>query len=115
MCLIEKDHGPKYLAKGVGKGIIGLFTKPIGSIFDGMSVSLDSIRRFAQSGRSTEYSTRLPRHLLTEVAILPFSNYQAEGFEIMRDLQNDNIALNESYWAHIYSKYQGFLLVITDK
>lgn len=45
--------------------------------------------------------------------ILPFSTYQAHGYEILRDLQNDDIATDELYWAHIFIDKK--LLFITDK
>ncbi len=49
-------------------------------------------------------------------AILPYSEYQAKGYEILRDLENDNIALNERYWAHIFygTKKNDSLIFITD-
>ncbi len=97
---------------GVGKGMIGLFAKPLGSMFDGVSITLDGLKRFAQSGSESVMNTRLPRHLLSNVAILPYSSYQADGYEILRDLQNDNIALNERYWAHLF--FDKKLLFITD-
>ena len=87
---------------GVGKGLAGLFAKPIGSVFDSISITLDGLKRFAQSGSESIVNTRLPRHLINELAILPYSEYQAKGYEILRDLQNDNIALGEKYWAHIF-------------
>ena len=61
---------------------------------------------------------RLPRHLMKDIPIIPFSEYLAEGYEILRDLQNDNIAINEAYWAHLFfsarRKYSEMLYFITD-
>ena len=59
---------------------------------------------------------RLPRHLIKDVPILPFSEYLAEGYEILRDLQNDNIAVQEGYWAHLFftNKKTDILYFITD-
>ncbi len=117
----ETKNGTSGVFKGLGKGCIGLFTKPIGSIFDGISQTLDGLKRFSQSGSEQIVNFRLPRYLLNEVAILPYSEYQARGYEILRDLQNDDIALEESYWAHIFIdtkmkiKNSKFLLFITDR
>lgn len=34
---------------------------------------------------------------------MPYSEYLAKGFEILRDLQNDNIAeADEAYWSHMF-------------
>lgn len=112
----EKKNGSGGVAAGVGKGLLGLFAKPVGSVFDGISISLDGLKRFAQAGLETVINTRLPRHLIHEVAILPYSEYQAQGYEILRDLQNDNMALNENYWAHMFYgfKKNATLIFITD-
>lgn len=87
---------------GLGKGVVGLFAKPFGSVFDGISISLDGIKRFSQSGSESITNVRLPRHLISDVAIFPYSDYLAKGYEILRDLQNDKIAVFEVYWAHYY-------------
>ena len=36
----ERKNGVKGVVKGVGKGFVGLFAKPMSSIFDGISQSL---------------------------------------------------------------------------
>ncbi|CAF0714006.1 unnamed protein product [Brachionus calyciflorus] len=112
----EGKKGTKGVFVGMGKGFVGLFAKPVGSIFDGVSLTLDGIKRFAQSAEPIT-NVRLPRHLINDVSILPYSEYQAEGYEILRDLQNDDIALDEFYWAHLFivNKYvKSTLLFITD-
>jgi hypothetical protein len=88
----------------------------MGSLFDGLSLSLDGLKRFAQSGSETVVNVRLPRHLINDVPILPYSKYQAEGYEILRDLQNDNIAIQEVYWTHLFvdSKKIQILYFVTD-
>ena len=81
-----------------------------------MSLSLDGLKRFAQSGSEQTSSMRLPRHLIQDVPIQPFSEYLAQGYEILRDLQNDNIAIEEIYWAHLHFKDRNkeILFFITD-
>ena len=102
---------------GLGKGVVGLFAKPFGSVFDGISIFLDGIKRFSQSGSESITNVRLPRHLISDVAIFPYSGYLAKGYEILRDLQNDKIAVFEVYWAHVFSnlnKKSTKLIFITD-
>ena len=51
------------------------------------------------------------------MAIFPYSDYLAKGYEILRDLQNDKIAVFEVYWAHVFSnlnKKSTKLIFITD-
>lgn len=100
----------------MGKGLAGFVSKPVGSIFDGVSLTLDGLKRFALSGSEPIANIRLPRHLVNDVSILPYSGYQARGYEILRDLQNDDIALDECYWAHLFiqNKHNRSLLFITD-
>ena len=69
------------------------------------------------SGSEQVTTIRLPRYLINDIAILPYSEYQARGYEILRDLQNDNIAVNDNYWAHLFfshKKKSSLLLFITD-
>jgi vacuolar protein sorting-associated protein 13A/C len=74
--------GFKGVFKGIGKGLTGFFTKPMSSVFDGVSITFDGIKRHSQSGDETVQQIRLPRHLLSNVAILPFSEYQSMGYEV---------------------------------
>lgn len=112
----ERKRGFTGLLKGIGKGTLGLVAKPIGSLFDGASLTLEGIQRLAQSGSNVVTQKRLPRHLLQNMGIQPYSEYQAQGYEILRDLQNDDIAVGEVYWAHIFldNKKQKTLIFITD-
>ena len=59
---IEGRNGPKGLIKGVGQGLLGVFVKPMGSLFDGLSLSLDGLKRFAMSGSEQIVNGRLPCH-----------------------------------------------------
>lgn len=114
--LQERKRGTKGFIAGMGKGLAGFVSKPVGSVFDGVSISLDGLKRFALSGSEPVTNIRLPRHLVNDISILPYSAYQAKGYEILRDLQNDNIALEEFYWAHLFvqNKRRKSLLFITD-
>ena len=66
---IKANPGPKGLVKGVGKGFAGFFTKPLSSLFDGVSITLDGLKRFSQSGAEVVRHTRLPRHLINRIVI----------------------------------------------
>ena len=61
---LERKNGPAGIMRGMGKGCLGLFVKPIGSLFDGVSLSLDGIKRISQSGSEKTENIRLPRHLI---------------------------------------------------
>lgn len=114
--LKESKRGTRGVFTGMGKGFAGFVSKPIGSVLDGVSLTLDGLKRFALSGSEPITNIRLPRHLVNDVSILPYSGYQAKGYEILRDLQIDDIALDEFYWAHLFvqNKRRRTLLFITD-
>lgn len=63
----ERNRGAKGILTGLGKGVAGLFAKPVGAVFDGISLSLDSLKRSSQTGFEAISSVRLPRHLINEV------------------------------------------------
>lgn len=63
----ERMRGAKGILTGLGKGVAGLFAKPVGAVFDGVSLSLDSLKRSSQSGSDAIANVRLPRHLINEV------------------------------------------------
>ncbi len=48
----------------MGTGFLGLFVKPLGSVFDGVSMSLEGIKKVSQSGSKDTMNIRLPRHLI---------------------------------------------------
>lgn len=63
----ERNRGIKGIFTGLSKGVAGLFAKPVGSVFDGLSLSLDSLKRFSQAGSDSIANARLPRHLINDV------------------------------------------------
>jgi hypothetical protein len=63
----ERNRGFRALLKGTGKGLLGLLAKPIGSVFDGASITFDSLKRFSQSGAESIHQMRLPRHLIHDI------------------------------------------------
>lgn len=68
----ERNRGVKGIFTGLGKGVAGLFAKPVGSVFDGLSLSLDSLKRVSQAGSDTISNARLPRHLINDVVKISF-------------------------------------------
>jgi hypothetical protein len=54
----------------VGTGFLGLFVKPLGSVFDGVSMSLEGIKKVSQSGSKDTMNIRLPRHLIEKTVFI---------------------------------------------
>ena len=64
-----KARGPRGIFRGIGKGLLGFVAKPVGSLFDSLSLTLDGLKRFSQAGSEIILQTRLPRHLVSNGVI----------------------------------------------
>ena len=57
---VEQQGAPGFF-KGVGKGVAGVVVKPVGGVFDSVSVILDGFRRVTQYGTQRAERVRPPR------------------------------------------------------
>ncbi|UYV63297.1 hypothetical protein LAZ67_2003685 [Cordylochernes scorpioides] len=56
-----QQEGVEGFFKGIGKGLMGLITKPAGGVMDMVSMATDGIRRAAELGEHVVVRLRLPR------------------------------------------------------
>ncbi|WRT64162.1 uncharacterized protein IL334_001091 [Kwoniella shivajii] len=96
----EKE-GALGFTKGIGKGVVGLFTKPVVGVMDFVSSSTEGIRNtttvFDQSDLDR---VRLPRFISADGVLRPFSAREALGQSWLKDL-DAGAFFNDSYVAHI--------------
>ena len=94
-----KHGGALGFAKGLGKGFIGLVTRPTGGIVDFTSTTLDLVKRYDLSSsltiRSIGFSprtaqheeiirrVRYPRHVGRDGLVRPYIAHEAMGFYIL--------------------------------
>ncbi|EIW72804.1 hypothetical protein TREMEDRAFT_25659 [Tremella mesenterica DSM 1558] len=96
----EKD-GAAGFAKGVGKGVVGLFTKPVVGVMDFVSASTEGIRNTTTVFDQQELDrVRLPRFIATDGVLRPFSAREALGQSWLKDL-DAGAYFTESYVAHL--------------
>ncbi|CAF2764840.1 unnamed protein product [Rotaria sp. Silwood2] len=95
-----KESGATGFVKGLGKGFLGLVTRPTGGIVDFTSTSLDLIKRTAQQ-EETVHRVRYPRHIGRDGLVRPYISHEAVGFFILNRLANGKFAKSDTYVAHI--------------
>lgn len=107
----EKEGAAGFF-KGVGKGLLGLATKPVIGVFDLASNVSEGIRNtttvFDEAGLS---KVRFTRHVGRDGIVRPFNQTEALGLSWLRQLNNDRLS-NEDYLAH-YNITDEVALIIT--
>ncbi|CAF3386362.1 unnamed protein product [Rotaria sp. Silwood1] len=95
-----KESGASGFVKGLGKGFMGLVTRPTGGIVDFTSTSLDLIKRTAQQ-EELVHRIRYPRHIARDGLVRPYISHEAMGFFILNRLKEGKYAKSDTYVAHI--------------
>ncbi|CAF4006334.1 unnamed protein product, partial [Adineta steineri] len=95
-----KKNGALGFVKGLGKGFIGLATRPTGGVVDFASTSLDVIKRTAQQEEVVR-RVRYPRYVGRDGLVRPYISHEAMGFFILNKLENGKYAKTDTYVAHI--------------
>ncbi|KAF8078623.1 vacuolar protein sorting-associated protein 13, partial [Lyophyllum atratum] len=108
-----ESEGALGFFKGVGKGLVGVVTKPVIGVFDLASNVSEGIRNTTTVFDSPERErVRLPRHVSADGVLRPYSAREALGQYWMRDL-NNGAYRQESYIAHIYSTGDDSVVLLT--
>ncbi|CAF0869350.1 unnamed protein product [Rotaria sordida] len=100
-----KESGASGFVKGLGKGFLGLVTRPTGGIVDFTSTSLDLLKRTAQQ-EDIVRRVRYPRHVGRDGLVRPYIPHEAMGFYILNRLQEGKYAKSDTYIAHITCQIQ---------
>ncbi|WWC86271.1 uncharacterized protein L201_001144 [Kwoniella dendrophila CBS 6074] len=96
----EKE-GAIGFTKGIGKGFVGLFTKPVVGVMDFVSSSTEGIRNTTTVFDQTDLDrVRLPRFISSDGVLRPFSAREALGQSWLKDL-DAGAFFHDSYVAHI--------------
>ncbi|WVQ62160.1 uncharacterized protein L199_000298 [Kwoniella botswanensis] len=96
----EKE-GAIGFTKGIGKGFVGLFTKPVVGVMDFVSSSTEGIRNTTTVFDQTDLDrVRLPRFISADGVLRPFSAREALGQSWLKDL-DAGAFFHDSYVAHI--------------
>lgn len=99
--------------KGVGKGLVGVVTKPAVGVFDLASNVSEGIRNTTTVFDKPERDrVRLPRHVPSDGILVPFSAREALGQYWMKDLDN-GVYRKDAYVAHIDSPGSDNVILLT--
>ncbi|KAL4233205.1 hypothetical protein ACF0H5_007889 [Mactra antiquata] len=95
-----QEEGVEGFFKGVGKGIMGLLTKPAGGVFDMVSMAFDGLQRAAELENGVVHRMRKPRFINAYLGLRPYSKYQAVGANLLLNVNKGQFAKSDTYWAH---------------
>lgn len=98
----------------MGKGAVGLVTRPTAGVIDFASGSLDAVKRAAEIGDDV---TRLrpPRHFHNDGLIRCYNLQEAEGNKLLMELEKGKYASTDSYAYHKWIIARKDILLLTDK
>ncbi|XP_022100693.1 vacuolar protein sorting-associated protein 13A-like [Acanthaster planci] len=111
------DGGLKGFFKGIGKGLLGLLSKPAGSLVDGVTVILDGIERATELGENIVIRMRIPRFINPSVGLEPYSLYEAKGNSILHKIRRSDLYQTDVYFFHavVTSDSTPDVVLLTDK
>ncbi|GBN84202.1 Vacuolar protein sorting-associated protein 13 [Araneus ventricosus] len=95
-----QQEGVEGFFRGIGKGLLGLITKPAGGVMDMVSMAFDGIRRAAEMGESVVLRMRLPRYINPAEGLRPYSPYLSSGCHLLEQVSKGHYAETDVYWAH---------------
>ncbi|CAH1390226.1 unnamed protein product [Nezara viridula] len=97
---IQQHDGLEAFFRSVGKGLMGLLTKPSGGVVDCIAMATDGIKRAAETGEEFVLRTRQPRYLNPYLGVKPFSVYEACGKQLLMVMNKGHYADSDIYWIH---------------
>lgn len=107
------QEGPLGFFKGIGKGVVGLTTKPVIGVFDLASNVTEGIRNtttvFDQEGLER---VRLTRYIGRDGIVRPYSQREALGQFWLKQLDNGK-HFDEEYVAHLELQEQDVVVIVT--
>ncbi|XP_019641996.1 PREDICTED: vacuolar protein sorting-associated protein 13A-like [Branchiostoma belcheri] len=112
-----QQEGVEGFFKGIGKGLLGLFSRPVAGVFDMVSMSFDAVRRSAEVGHIVVHRQRVPRFINPETGLTPYSAYQAVGNTLLLNIERGKYAETDMYVAHaaVNTEQDEQMLLITDQ
>ncbi|GFR31245.1 vacuolar protein sorting-associated protein 13 [Trichonephila clavata] len=112
-----QQEGVEGFFRGIGKGLLGLITKPAGGVMDMVSMAFDGIRRAAEMGESVVLRMRLPRYINPAEGLRPYSPYLASGCHLLEQVSKGHYAETNVYWAHaaLTPQERTRVALVTDK
>ncbi|ELU14385.1 hypothetical protein CAPTEDRAFT_224867 [Capitella teleta] len=110
-----KQDGAAGFFKGVGKGLVGAFTRPASGVVDFASSSFEGIRRAAEMSDEV-HRQRPPRFIHKDGIIRAYSFQEAEGNDILQDTEKGKFGNSDQYLGYLYvTPDRKNILMVTDR
>ncbi|CAL4129216.1 unnamed protein product, partial [Meganyctiphanes norvegica] len=103
--------------RGVGRGIMGLITKPSLGVVDSVAMACDAIRRAVDLGYDVMVRSRPPRHISLYFPLRAYNIHEATGLALLTSLSLGRYASTDCYIAHapLSDSDRPDITLITDK
>ncbi|XP_043195714.1 vacuolar protein sorting-associated protein 13-like [Amphibalanus amphitrite] len=109
-----QEEGALGFVKGMGKGMVGLFTRPTSGVVDFASGSFDAVKRTMDQDEVTRL--RPARHFQADRIIRPYVRHEAEGAKTLLELEKGRYASTDTYVAHaICRPDRRLVFLLTDR
>ncbi|KAL1509353.1 hypothetical protein ABEB36_004107 [Hypothenemus hampei] len=109
-----KEQGVEGFFKGLGKGAVGLVTRPAAGLVDFASGSLDVVKRVTEVGEDT-LRLRPPRFLQADGLVRPYNTIEAEGHKLLIELNKGKFAATDIYVYHRVIIEKKEVVLLTNK
>ncbi|XP_042203320.1 vacuolar protein sorting-associated protein 13-like isoform X2 [Homarus americanus] len=109
-----KEEGFEGFFKGVGKGMVGLVTRPASGVIDFASGSFDAVMRAADATEEIE-RRRPARFIDADGVVGPYVNSFALGAKMLLELEKGRYAKTDLYVAHAHLTASKSILIATNK
>nr|CAD7395131.1 unnamed protein product [Timema poppensis] len=110
-----REEGIEGFFKGVGKGMMGLVTRPTAGVIDFASGSLDAVKRATEMGDEVT-RLRSPRFFQQDGLVRPYVKLEAEGNKLLHELDKGRYANTDVYVFHMnIVPGAKVVLMLTDK
>uniref|UniRef100_A0A0A9WWJ3 Vacuolar protein sorting-associated protein 13C n=2 Tax=Lygus hesperus TaxID=30085 RepID=A0A0A9WWJ3_LYGHE len=96
----QQHDGIELFFRSIGKGLMGLLTKPSGGVVDCIAMASDGIKRASEMGEEIILRTRQPRHMDQYLGVRPYSPYEAAGKQLLNLMNKGHYSDTDTYWAH---------------
>ncbi|KAJ3092913.1 hypothetical protein HK102_000456 [Quaeritorhiza haematococci] len=107
----EKE-GVSGFVKGLGKGLVGVVTKPVVGAFDLVSNVTEGIRNTTTVFDVDLDRQRLPRHIGKEGILKPYDPREALGLSWLKGVENGRY-FHEEYVAHLDLRIEDLVAMVT--
>ncbi|KHJ44017.1 hypothetical protein D918_05710 [Trichuris suis] len=109
-----REEGAIGFAKGLGKGLIGMVTRPVSGVVDFASSSLEAVKKATDVSEEVK-RIRLARYVGQDKIVRPYSPAEAEGGSILQDLEKGKYFSTDKYVTHVPLTESGSeILIATD-